>query len=80
MQESLVKNALTKNLDDPTLEAMPVVPTDTLETVQEIPEQPTQELIDAGAGWTRPELAGVRHRSQNREITRKAAANALLPR
>ena len=28
LQESLIKNALTKNLDDPTLEAMPVIPTD----------------------------------------------------
>ena len=45
LQESLVKNALTKNLDDPTLEAMPVIPTDTLDTVQEIPERPTQDLI-----------------------------------
>ena len=45
LQESLIKNALTKNLDDPTLEAMPVIPTDLLDTVQEIPERPTQELI-----------------------------------
>ena len=35
LQESLIKNALTKNLDDPTLEAMPVVPTDRLEKLQE---------------------------------------------
>ena len=28
LQESLMKNALTKSLDDPTLEEMPVVPTD----------------------------------------------------
>ena len=32
LQESLIKNALTKNLDDPELESMPVVPTDRLET------------------------------------------------
>ncbi len=30
LQESLIKNALTRNLDDPTLEAMPVIPTDLL--------------------------------------------------
>ena len=78
LQESLVKNALTKNLDDPTLEAMPVVPTDTLETVQEIPERPTQELITQALA-TRPELAESDIDLSNREITRKAAANALLP-
>ncbi len=45
LQESLIKNALTKNLDDPVLEAMPVIPTDLLETVEVIPERPMQELI-----------------------------------
>ena len=78
LQESLVKNALTKNLDDPTLEAMPVIPTDTLETVQEIPERPTQELITEALA-TRPEVAESDIDLSNREITRKAAANALLP-
>jgi outer membrane protein TolC len=78
LQESLIKNALTKNLDDPTLEAMPVIPTDLLDTVQEIPEKPTQELI-AQALLDRPELSESTIDLQNREITRKAAINALLP-
>jgi len=78
LQESLIKNALTKNLDDPTLESMPVVPTDHLDTVQMIPEKPTQELI-AQALLDRPELAESDIDLNNREITRKAAANALLP-
>src|SRR6266478_6090283 len=34
LQETLIKNAVTKSLDDPTLEAMPVVPTDRMEAVQ----------------------------------------------
>ena len=72
LQESLIKNALTKNLDDPTLEAMPVIPTDLLDTVQEIPEKPTQELI-AQALQDRPELSESDIDLQNREITRKAA-------
>ncbi len=78
LQESLIKNALTKNLDDPTLEAMPVIPTDRLDTVQMIPEKPTQELI-AQALLDRPELSESNIDLQNREITRKAASNALLP-
>ncbi len=78
LQESLMKNALTRNLDDPTLEAMPVIPTDRLDTVQEIPEKPTQELITE-ALVDRPELSESEIDLRNREITRKAAANALLP-
>lgn len=78
LQESLMKNALTRNLDDPTLEAMAVVPTDTLDTLQEIPERPTQELITEALA-DRPELSETEIDLKNREITRKAAANALLP-
>jgi outer membrane protein TolC len=78
LQESLLKNALTRNLDDPTLEAMPVVPTDRLDAVEMIPEKPTQELI-AQALLDRPELLESDFDLQNRQITRKAAANALLP-
>ena len=78
LQESLIKNALTKNLDDPTLEAMPVIPTDLLETVEVIPERPTQELISQ-ALVDRPELSESELDLRNREITRKAVANALLP-
>jgi outer membrane protein TolC len=33
LQETLMKNAVTKSLDDPTLEAMPVVPTDRMDTL-----------------------------------------------
>jgi outer membrane protein TolC len=78
LQQSLIKNALTKNLDDPTLEAMPVIPTDRLDSVQMIPEKPAQDLI-AQALVDRPELAETAIDLNNREITRKAAANALLP-
>src|SRR5271157_5842321 len=78
LQESLIKNALTKNLDDPVLESMPVIPTDTLDSIQEIPEKPTLDLITE-ALRDRPELSESDIDLQNREITRKAAANALLP-
>ncbi len=78
LQESLMKNALTRNLDDPTLESMPVIPTDRLDTLQEVPERPAQELI-AQALLDRPELSESQIDLRNREITRKAASNALLP-
>jgi outer membrane protein TolC len=78
LQGSLIKNALTRNLDDPELESMPVVPTDRLDQIEMIPEQPAQELI-AQALLDRPELSESEIDLQNREITRKAATNALLP-
>ena len=34
LQELLIKNALTKSLDDPVLEAVPVVPVDRFESVE----------------------------------------------
>src|SRR5208337_4909146 len=40
LQESLLKNALTKNLDDPVLESMPVIPTDRLEPTDNAPAKP----------------------------------------
>ncbi len=79
LQESLIKNALTKNLDDPVLEAMPVIPTDRLEPTSEA-ESPAsvQELINR-ALLDRPELSESTIDLQNRQISRQAAKNALLP-
>ena len=45
LQETLMKNAITKSLDDPVLEAMPVVPTDRMEGVQPQTTQSIQDLI-----------------------------------
>jgi outer membrane protein TolC len=78
LQELLVKNALTKSLDDPALEAMPVVPTDRLEATQPAPNQAVQDLI-VQALRDRPELAESDIDLVNRQISRKAASNALLP-
>ena len=78
LQESLLKNALTKNLDDPVLEAMPVIPTDRMEPTDNVPAKPLEDLI-AVALQDRPELSESQIDLQNREITRKAATNALLP-
>ncbi len=45
LQESLLKNALTKNLDDPVLESMPVIPTDRLEPTEAGPLSSLEDLI-----------------------------------
>lgn len=78
LQESLIKNALTKNLDDPVLEEMPVIPTDRLNTVENEPVGAVQDLITE-ALQGRPELSESEIDLQNRQITRRAARNALLP-
>jgi outer membrane protein TolC len=78
LQESLIKNAITKNLDDPVLESMPVIPTDKSEVVGEFAEKPVEDQIKE-ALQGRPELAESDIDLVNRQISRQAAKNALLP-
>ena len=78
LQELLIKNALTKSLDDPVLEAIPVVPTDRLDSVEPQTTAAVQDLI-AEALHDRPELAESDVDLANRQISGKAARNALLP-
>ncbi len=78
LQELLIKNALTKSLDDPVLEAVPVIPTDRLESVETTAAQAVQDLI-AQALRDRPELAESDVDLASRQISGKAARNALLP-
>src|SRR2546430_7117058 len=79
LQELLMKNALTRSLDDPVLESVAVAPTDRLQSAQ--PPAPTQSVQDliAQALHERPELAESDIDLVNRQISRKAARNALLP-
>jgi len=78
LQETLMKNAITKSLDDPVLEAMAVVPTDRMQAAQPQTSQSIQDLI-AVALHGRPELAESDVDLVNRQISRRAARNALLP-
>ena len=78
LQESLIKNALTKNLDDTRLEEMPVVPTAKIAIDNAEPSQPLAELITS-ALHDRTELSESDYDLANRDISRKAARNAVLP-
>ena len=78
LQELLMKNAITRNLGDPAIASATVVPTDTIVIPENEPVVPTQDLI-ADALSHRPELAEARIDMTNRQLTRKAAKNALLP-
>ncbi|HET9409720.1 MAG TPA: TolC family protein [Candidatus Sulfotelmatobacter sp.] len=79
LQELLMKNALTRSLDDPALEAIDVVPTDRLQVEPNVAaSKPVQDLI-AEALQDRPELRETDIDLLNRQISRKAERNALLP-
>jgi outer membrane protein TolC len=77
-QELLMKNALTKNLDDPILEAMPVRPTDQSGTMDGVAQGPTEDMI-ARALRDRIELGESDLDLDNRRISRDSARNAVLP-
>jgi outer membrane protein TolC len=77
LQESLMKAALTKQLDQ-TLEEMPVVPTVELEAFQPEPVPPVEQLIDE-ALKNRPDLNILQLNQDSAEISRKAVRNAMLP-
>jgi outer membrane protein TolC len=80
LQELLMKNALTKSLDDPTLQEMPVVPTDRMQDADLGPtnSEPIADLMMEGLK-NRPELLETDIDLTNRQISRQAARNALLP-
>jgi outer membrane protein TolC len=79
-QELLIKNALTKNLDDPILEAMPVKPVNvSTDDGTTAPAGAATEDIVAQALAHRVEVAISGIDLQNRDISRKAANNNLLP-
>ena len=78
LQESLIKNALTKTLDDPVLEEMPVIPTDRMQRDSVTKASPILDLIKE-ALEVRPELSESSIDLTNRQISRRAARNALLP-
>ncbi len=77
LQESLIKNALTRNLDDPILAEMPVVPvTSAAPTPPAADSLP--ELIDR-ALRDRTDLSELDLQLKNFDISRRATRNAVLP-
>jgi outer membrane protein TolC len=78
-QELLMKNALTKNLDDPILEAMPLHPTDHSADIDSAAAQgPTEDMI-ARALRDRIELGESNLDLDSRRVSQNAARNAVLP-
>src|SRR4051812_2011354 len=79
LQELLMKNALTKSLDDPVLESVNVVPTDRAQTGEPPAAKQSVQALIGQALHDRPELQESDVDLVNRQISRKAARNALLP-
>jgi outer membrane protein TolC len=78
LQQLLMKNAITRSLDDPTLEEMPLVPVDRIDGKIQPLAEPVQDMI-AVALKSRTELLEMGLDLKNRELSRKTARNALLP-
>ena len=77
-QELLIKNALTKNLDDPILEAMPVHPTDSSVDRQRSSRNAARLKTSSRSRLRdRIELSESNIDLENRRISRNAARNAL---
>ncbi|MGA7381767.1 MAG: TolC family protein [Terriglobales bacterium] len=78
LQELLMKNALSRNLEDPTLAGAEVIPTSTMQLPAQEAVVPTQDLITDALAH-RAELSESRVDLSSREINNKAVRNAMLP-
>ena len=78
LQELLMKNALSRNLQDPTLAGAEVIPTSIIQLPALEPVVPTQDLINDALAH-RAELAESRIDLTSRDINIKSVRNAMLP-
>ncbi len=78
LQQLLMKNALSRNMADAQLAAAPVIPTSTMDLPKQEPVVPIQYLITDALQHS-PDLAQSRIDLTNRDITKRAARNELLP-
>jgi outer membrane protein TolC len=78
-QQQIIKQAIARNLNDPSLATAPVIPTDRIALDQLNEEgQPVEDLVQT-AFKNRPELEQAALQLRNDEITLKGARNQLLP-
>jgi outer membrane protein len=78
LEKLLVKNALSRSIEDPTLAEADVIPTSTMQVPQEEAVVPTQDLINEALAH-RAELAESRIDLNSRDLSSKAVRNAMLP-
>src|SRR5882762_2907486 len=78
LQQLLMKNALSRSIEDPVLAGADVIPTSTMLIPQQEPATSTLELI-AEALHQRAELAESRIDLDTRNLNNKTGRNAMLP-
>jgi outer membrane protein len=78
LQQLLMKNALSRSIEDPALAEADVIPTSTMQIPQQETVTPIQDMID-DALRHRAELVESRIDLNSRGINNKAVRNAMLP-
>jgi len=78
LEKLLVKNALSRSIEDPALAEADVIPTSTMQIPQEESIVPTQDLINQALSH-RAELVESRIDLNSRDLSSKAVRNAMLP-
>ena len=78
LQQLLMKNALSKSIEDPVLAEADVIPTSVMEVPNDEPVVPIQDLINDGLQH-RAELAQSRIDLSSRDINNRAVRNSMLP-
>jgi len=78
LQQLLMKNALSRSIEDPVLAEAEVIPTSSMQVPQEEPVTPIQDMIN-DALQHRAELAESRIDLNSRDLSGKAVRNAMLP-
>jgi outer membrane protein TolC len=78
LQELLMKNALSRNLEDPILGGAHVIPTSDIKLPDQQTAIPIQDLINEGLQH-RAELSESRIDISTRDLNNKAVRNAMLP-
>jgi outer membrane protein TolC len=78
LQQLLMKNALSRSIEDPILAEADVIPTSGMQLPQQEPTIPIQDLIN-DALQHRAELVESRIDLNSRDINNKAVRNAMLP-
>jgi outer membrane protein len=78
LQELLMKNALSRSIEDPVLAEADVIPTSSMELPRQEPITPIQDMISEALNH-RAELVESRIDLNSRDLNTKAVRNALLP-
>ena len=78
LQQLLMKNALSRSIEDPVLAEADVIPTSVMQVPQDEPIVPIQDMIN-DALQHRAELTESRIDLNSRDLSSKAVRNAMLP-